>query len=257
MLAYPNIDPVFIHLGPLQIRWYGVAYVLGVVLGMRLAYPSLRRLGLSRDAIWDFPTYLILGIVLGGRLGYVCLYDLPYFIEHPAQIIAIWQGGMSYHGAALGTVAATGLFARRHRISMWSILDLLAWGSTIGIGFGRMANFINGELFGRITAVPWGIVFPEGGPLPRHPSQLYEAFGEGVVLFIILSLLRRYGKLKDGQLFGGYLMGYGAIRFCIEFFREPDSQVGYLFGALTMGQLLCITMVLGGAVCFRLRRSLR
>ena len=257
MLAYPNIDPVFIHLGPLQIRWYGLAYVFGVVLGMKLAYPSLRRLGLDRDSIWDFPTYLIIGIVLGGRLGYVFLYDLSYFMGHLSKVFAIWEGGMSYHGAALGTVISTYFFAQRHRVSLWPILDLLAWGSTIGLALGRVANFINGELFGRITTMPWGMIFAEGGPLPRHPSQLYEAFGEGLVLFITLGLLRRHGQLKDGQLFGCYLMGYGAIRFCVEFFREPDYQIGTFFGLLTLGQLLCITMFLSGAIVFRVRRSLR
>jgi len=253
MLAYPNIDPVLLHLGPLQIRWYGIAYVAGIFLGMRLAVSSFRRLGLSRDAIWDFPSYLVSGILLGGRLIYVAVYDPGYFIAHPLQIFAIWQGGMAYHGAALGAVVATGLYSRRYLISIWPLLDVLGWASTIGIGFGRLANFINGELYGRVGEVPWAMVFPDAGNLPRHPSQLYEALGEGLLLFILLSLFRRKLDLEPGQLFSCYLMGYGAIRFVIEFFREPDLQVGYWFGALTTGQLFCALMVLAGAICYRIR----
>lgn len=253
MLAYPQIDPIFLTLGPLQVRWYGMAYLAGVIGGIAVAYRSLRALGLSKDAIWDFPTFLILGILLGGRFGYVLVYDLSFFLQNPLHIFAFWKGGMSYHGAALGSVIAVWVFARRNKVAYWSLLDLLGWASTIGIGLGRIANFINGELYGRITSLPWGMIFPEGGMLPRHPSQLYEALGEGLLLFLGLDLLRRYGKLRPGQLFGVYLMGYGAIRFGIEFLREPDSQIGYFFGALTMGQLLCALMVLMGAVCFRLR----
>lgn len=230
-----------------------MAYLAGILGGMALAYPKLRALKLSKDAIWDFTTFLILGMLLGGRLGYVLIYDFGYFFSNPAEIFAFWKGGMSFHGAALGCVGAVIWFSKKNKITAWSMLDLLGWASPLGIGLGRIANFINGELVGRVTTVPWGIVFPDAGPLPRHPSQLYEALGEGLILFILLSIAMRNLRLKNGQLFGLFMMGYGGIRLGIEFFREPDIQVGYFFGALTMGQILSVLMVVLGVVCYRLR----
>ncbi len=253
MLAYPYIDPVAFSVGPLAVRWYGIAYILGFYLGAKVAFPQLIRLGMSKSEVWDYVTFLMLAILIGGRLGYVLIYDPGYYVSNPLQVVAIWQGGMSYHGAAFGTVFATAWVARAKKLPVWGLLDALGWASTIGLGLGRIANFINGELVGRVTGVPWGKVFPNQGPFPRHPSQLYEAFGEGLVLWIILALANRNGRFQKGQLFAIYLMGYGAIRFGIEFFREPDSQVGYWFGALTTGQVLCTAMVVGGAIIFRLR----
>jgi len=211
-----------------------------------MAKPSLQGLGLSNDAVWDLPTYLIIGILLGGRIGYVVFYDAAYYLAHPLHVISVWEGGMAYHGGALGAVAASWLFARRHRIPILPLLDVMGWVSTIGIGLGRVANFINGELVGRVADVPWAMIFPNNGDVARHPSQLYEALGEGVVLFALLSLIRRSKRLIPGQLFGTYLVGYGVIRFGLEYFREPDIQKGFVLAQLSMGQVLCSLMVVGG-----------
>lgn len=260
-MVFPDISPVLIQIGPIAIRWYGMAYIAGILLGFRLVGNALFMLGLNKDKVYTMMTWLIVGIFLGGRMGYVLFYDLLYYTQNPAQILAIWQGGMSYHGAALGCMGALYLFAKQTRVSYLSLLDLLGFASTIGIFFGRIANFINAELYGRVTSVPWGVVFPTGGPFPRHPSQLYEACGEGLFIFLMLWGIQRYrgylGRpLKPGVLFSYYLLLYGSVRFIIEFFREPDSQLGYLFGMFTMGQLFCIAMVLLGAGIFSYVRSM-
>jgi phosphatidylglycerol:prolipoprotein diacylglycerol transferase len=251
MITYPNIDPVLVSIGPLTIRWYGVAYLIGILTAMVYLRSVLAyALGLSRDQQTSLMTTVLIGIILGGRIGYILFYDIIYFWHNPFQIIAIWNGGMSYHGGGIGAMVALFVFSSVHHVSFKKLLDCLAIGATFGVFFGRMANFINGELYGRITDVSWAMVFPAGGPLPRHPSQLYEAFFEGVVVFVILRVILKYIDLKPGQLFGIYWLCYATFRFVIEFFREPDHHIGLLWGGLSMGQILCLVMGIGGVVMY-------
>ena len=246
MISYPKIDPVIMSFGPIQVRWYGLAYIVGVLLALRYLIPVFKKqFSFNEDQRSTVVVAVVLGIMLGGRLGYILFYDLSYYLSHPFQWLAIWNGGMSYHGGALGAVLAMVYVSKRYRVSLLSLLDVLGIGSTFGLFLGRIANFINGELYGRITTVSWGMVFPGGGGLPRHPSQLYEAFFEGVVIFVTLHFLRKTVALKPGQLFGVYLLEYGLFRFIIEFFREPDAHLGSVLGWLTMGQLLCVIMMVG------------
>lgn len=248
MLNAPQIDPVLFHLGPLAVRWYGLMYLLGFVAAFfiisRLA--PRRQLPLDKDAVSDLLFYGVLGVILGGRCGYVLFYNFPYFLDHPRQIFAVWQGGMSFHGGLIGVVVAILLYCRRHAIAALPLADILVIAATIGLGLGRIGNFINGELWGRVTTLPWGVVFPAAGPQPRHPSQLYEAFLEGPVIFFLLYWLFSR-KVRNGAVFFSFLIFYGVGRFIIEFFREPDQQIGFLWGGATMGQLLCLTMILLGS----------
>ena len=246
-LSYPNIDPVLIEIGPLAVRWYALAYVAGILLG----YGYIKKLNARMDAplltskqLEDLILWAILGIILGGRLGYVLFYNADYYLEHPAQALQIWKGGMAFHGGMLGVIAAFYLFARRTKVAYLTLMDLIAAAAPIGLFFGRLANFINGELYGRVTDVPWAMVFPRGGELPRHPSQLYEAGLEGLALFVILYGMIRSGALQIPGLVGGmFLVGYGASRALVECFREPDAHLGAVLGPLTMGQLLSLPMV--------------
>lgn len=257
-LPFPAIDPVLIHVGPFAIRWYALAYIVGIFLGWwyakRLARnPRLWGPGgapMTPTDLDDFVVWAAVGIVGGGRLGYVLFYDLPHYLQNPLDILAVWSGGMSFHGGFLGTVIAMVIFAKRRGIPVWSLIDVVAPGVTIGLLLGRIANFINGELFGRITDMPWAVTFPAGGDLPRHPSQLYEGLLEGLVLFLVLRLLtHRYHKLASpGFVSGAFAVGYGLARTFSEFFREPDIQIGYLAGGLTMGMLLSIPMIIAGIV---------
>ena len=255
-LPFPAIDPVLIQLGPFAIRWYAIAYIAGIFI----AWWYTRRLA-ANPRLWgaagaplkasdldDFVVWAAVGIVVGGRTGYVLFYDLAHYIADPADIVAVWHGGMSFHGGFLGMMLAMGLYARRHAIPFWSLVDTIATAAPVGIFFVRLANFVNGELFGRVTDVPWAMVFPEGGPLPRHPSQLYEAALEGIVLFVFLRVLtHRFHRLATpGFISGAFAFGYGMARTFVEFFREPDVQIGYLAGGLTMGMLLSIPMILFG-----------
>lgn len=262
MIIYPNIDPVLIEIGPLAIRWYSLSYVAGIVLGCLYADrlnktpPTQKNL----KVFDDFMTWVILGIILGGRMGYVLFYNFSYYIENPLESLHIWQGGMSFHGGFIGVVIATLLFCRKNKVQVWPLLDLAACAAPIGLFFGRVANFINGELYGRVTDVPWAMVFPNGGPEPRHPSQLYEAFLEGLLLFTVFLLLAKYTKIrqKPGVLSGLFLCGYGLSRFIIENFRQPDEQIGYLFGNITTGQILSVPMILlgvGVVVFFRKKHA--
>ena len=248
MLNAPQIDPILFHLGPLAVRWYGLMYLLGFVAAFfiisRLA--PRRQLPLDSDAVSDLLFYIVLGVILGGRCGYVLFYNFSYFLEHPLQIFAVWQGGMSFHGGLTGVIIATLIYCRRHAIAILPLADILAIAATIGLGLGRIGNFINGELWGRVTTLPWGIVFPAAGPQPRHPSQLYEALLEGPVIFSLLYWLFSR-KARNGSVFFSFLIIYGVGRFIIEFFREPDQQIGFLWGGATMGQLLCLTMILLGS----------
>lgn len=257
-LPFPMIDPIILQVGPLAVRWYGLAYVTGILLGWWYA----RRL-VSNNSIWggkpapfgkidldDFLVWAALGIVLGGRVGYILFYDLARYLNNPAEIFAVWRGGMSFHGGALGTLVAMIMFSRSRGFSTLSLMDVIATVSTFGLFFGRIANFINAELWGRVSDVSWAVVFPNGGELPRHPSQLYEAVLEGLVLFLILRILIfTGGKLaKPGFIAGAWIFLYGISRIVVEFFRQPDAHIGYLAGGwLTMGMVLSIPMLMVGA----------
>ncbi|QCI97313.1 prolipoprotein diacylglyceryl transferase [Agrobacterium larrymoorei] len=267
IMPFPNIDPVAIAIGPVSIHWYGIAYVVGILLGWYYA----RKLSIT-DRLWphekspvtpvhldDFIVWAAVGIVLGGRLGYVFFYDLPAVMANPVRAFEIWNGGMSFHGGFLGTTIAMYLFARRNGIPVWSMFDIIAAVAPIGLLFGRIANFINGELWGRLTDVPWAVVFPTGGPFARHPSQLYEAALEGLALLIVLSILIYGFKAlkKPGTITGTFVAGYALSRIFVEFFREPDAQIGYLAGNwLTMGMVLSTPMFAFGIwAIFRARRA--
>jgi phosphatidylglycerol---prolipoprotein diacylglyceryl transferase len=246
-IPYPNIDPVFLRLGPVQLRWYGLMYMLSFVLGYfalkRLA--RMRKLDLSTDDLYDLLFYLILGVMIGGRLGYVLFYDLGSYLGNPLSIFAIWQGGMSFHGGFVGVVLATILVTRRKGWNFWEIADLVCAAVPIGLGLGRIGNFINGELFGRPSTLPWAMVFPEGGSTPRHPSQLYEALLEGLVLFLILRWIYKENFYR-GTVFWALVAFYGLFRFLVEFAREPDAQIGFDLGPFTRGQLLTVPMLVIG-----------
>jgi len=249
VLPYPQIDPVFLRIGPVQLRWYGLMYMLSFILGYfilkRLA--NKRKLSLSSDDLYDLLFYLILGVMIGGRLGYVVLYDLHNYLLQPLSILAIWQGGMSFHGGFIGVLVAVAWICKRKGWNFREIADLVCVGIPIGLGLGRLGNFINGELFGRPTNVAWAMVFPDGGSVPRHPSQLYEAILEGLVLFLILSWMYRK-NLPPGTVFGGFLFFYGLFRFVVEFFREPDAHIGLDVGPFTRGQLLTVPILVAGLV---------
>lgn len=250
VLTYPEIDPIIFQIGPLALRWYALAYVAGLVLGWRYMLRLNARAGLmAAEAIDDFLVWCTLGVILGGRLGYVLFYNLPYYAENPLQVLMVWQGGMAFHGAVLGVAVAEVLFAGRRKIALLNLTDLVACAVPIGLFFGRIANFINGELFGRVGEAPWVMVFPGGGPLPRHPSQLYEAALEGAVLFVLLVwLVRRFDALaKPGLATGVFLIGYAGARMLVEQFREPDAHIGTLAAGTTMGQWLSLPMAAAGA----------
>ena len=248
-IPFPAIDPVAIAIGPFAIRWYALAYIAGLLLGWRycLALADRGPRLVRRRDVDDFLVWATLGVVLGGRLGYVLFYKPGYYIEHPLEALYVWHGGMSFHGGALGVIAAIWLFARGRGIPKLAFADIICAAVPIGIFFGRIANFINGELFGRVTDVPWAMAFPGGGPLPRHPSQLYEALCEGLLLFLLLFLAERRGaRLYPGMISGLFLAGYAVARMSGELFRQPDVQFGYLIFGTTMGQLLSIPLLVAG-----------
>ncbi|MCX8133818.1 MAG: prolipoprotein diacylglyceryl transferase [Roseococcus sp.] len=253
MLPFPMIDPVAVQIGPIGIRWYALAYIAGIVIGWRLA----RRLveaapaaGTARQ-MDDFVTWATLGIILGGRLGYVLFYRPGHYLQHPLEALMLWQGGMAFHGGALGVILAALWFCRREGLSPLAFGDRVAVVVPIGLFFGRLANFINGELWGRQTDLPWAMVFP-GDPaqLPRHPSQLYQAGLEGIALFALMLLLwsRPANRARVGLLTGALIAGYGVARSIGELFRQPDAHLGFLLGGATMGQLLSLPMIAVGAV---------
>ena len=248
-MHFPAIDPVFLRLGPLQFRWYGLMYVIGFLASYFLIRNEARRRKLSMDneAVADFIFCLALGVVLGGRLGYVLFYDLGSYLSNPLRIFAIWQGGMSFHGGLLGVAVAGLWYARRFQLPYLQLADLVALATPVGLGLGRIGNFINGELFGRPTTAAWGMIFPDGGPLPRHPSQLYEALLEGVVLFFLVRFLARRFQ-APGTAIAAFLGGYGLFRFVVELFRQPDSQLGLYWGFFSMGQLLSLPLFLAGGI---------
>ncbi|MCB4822333.1 prolipoprotein diacylglyceryl transferase [Roseicella aerolata] len=250
-LPFPVIDPVLVQIGPLAIRWYALAYIIGIVLGWLLArrITALSPAVATRPQVDDFVTWATLGIILGGRLGYVLFYRPGHYLSHPLEILQVWQGGMSFHGGALGVILALVLFCRQQRIDLLAFADRVTSVVPIGLFLGRLANFINGELWGRVTDMPWGMVFPTGGPEPRHPSQLYQAGLEGLLLFALLQFLVHQPAIRArrGFVAGAFLAGYGVARFIGEFFRQPDAFLGFLFAGATMGQLLSVPMILAGA----------
>jgi phosphatidylglycerol:prolipoprotein diacylglycerol transferase len=255
VVAFPVIDPIIfeITLGPLSfaLRWYALAYIAGIVGGWWLARPlvELSPRAASREQLADAVTWITLGIILGGRLGYVLFYRPGYYVTVPWEALFVWQGGMSFHGGMLGVAIAMLWFCRRERLDPLLLTDRVATVVPIGLFLGRLANFINGELWGRVSDVPWAMVFPYGGPEPRHPSQLYQAFLEGICLFALLQALVRVPSVRarPGMLCGVFLAGYGVARVIGEVFRQPDENLGFLFGGVTMGQLLSLPMVAVGA----------
>lgn len=250
-MQLPHIDPVFLRLGVLEFRWYGLMYILGFVGAYFVINVEARRrkIPLSRDDVADMIFAVALGVILGGRTGYVLFYNLPEYAAHPLKVFAVWEGGMSFHGGFIGAIIGGYWFAAKKHIDRFIIADLCSMATPIGLGLGRIGNFINGELYGRITTVPWGMVFPDprAGGLPRHPSQLYEAFLEGPVLFLILWGLGRKER-PAGVTFWALIAFYGMFRFVVEFFREPDIQLGFFMGGFSMGQLLSLPMALAGFI---------
>ena len=257
-IAFPVFNPIALQIGPIAIRWYALAYICGIVLGWIYARSLVKKERLwggpapiSLVQLDDFILWVTIGIIVGGRTGYVLFYNPAFFVQHPAEIFQLWNGGMSFHGGFLGCVAAVMLFARSNGISILSLGDITTAVGPIGVFLGRIANFINSELWGRTAddSVPWAMVFPNGGPLPRHPSQLYEAGLEGILLFTILAVMIRMGALKrPGLILGSFIAIYAFARITGEFFREPDPQLGFLWGGLTMGMLLSVPMIIAGAI---------
>lgn len=253
VIPYPEIDPVLVQLGPLAIRWYALAYIAGLVIGWQV----IRRLCeqppkvLTPTKIDDFLLWAALGVILGGRLGYVLFYKPGFYLANPLAILTLWEGGMSFHGGFLGCVVAVMWFARKNGISILSLGDVVTAVGPIGLFLGRLANFINSELWGRVAdpSLPWAVFFPNGGPNPRHPSQLYEAFLEGILLFAVLAVMIRMGALRrPGLILGSFIAIYALARIAAELFREPDPQLGFLWGGLTMGMLLSVPMIIAGII---------
>ncbi len=255
-MPFPNIDPVIFEIGPFALRWYSLAYIVGLIVGWKymlrlIAAPRLwahNTPPAKEQELDDFLLWLTLGVILGGRLGYVLFYDIGFYLANPSAVLAVWQGGMSFHGGMVGVLCVTLIFARARKISILSLGDMISITAPFGLLLGRGANFINSELWGRVTDAPWGVIFPNGGPLPRHPSQLYEAALEGLVLLIVLNLLAwKFRALsRPGLLTGLFLIGYGSARIVIELVREPDAHIGFLFGSITMGQILSLPMMIVG-----------
>jgi phosphatidylglycerol:prolipoprotein diacylglycerol transferase len=267
VIPFPAFNPVAVSIGPLVIRWYALAYIAGILLGWIYARAILKSerawegpAPISLPDFDDFVLWITLGIILGGRIGYVLFYNLPFFIAHPLQIFELWTGGMSFHGGFAGSVIAVILFGRNRKLPIMSLGDIVCAVQPIGQFLGRLANFINGELWGRPSDVPWAMVFPGAGPLPRHPSQLYQAGLEGLLIFVVLAVMIRFGALKrPGLIVGTFAVLYGCTRIVGEIFREPDAQLGFLWGGLTMGMLLSVPMIAAGAliVLWAIRRPCR
>ena len=248
-MNFPNIDPIAFQIGPFAVHWYGLAYIVGIFGWWQYSLWLTKKFPLvSRKMVDDFLVWAIVGVILGGRLGYVLFYNPQKYMNNPIEIFQVWKGGMAFHGGLLGVVIATAIYAYRNRIYFLNFADLAVCGVPIGLFFGRLANFINGELYGRVTDTSWGVIFPHGGPFPRHPSQLYEGFLEGFILFVILA----YGALlthwprRRGLLTGIFLSGYALARILVECFREPDDFLGYFAGFLTMGQILSFPLLAFG-----------
>ncbi|MBM4348471.1 MAG: prolipoprotein diacylglyceryl transferase [Deltaproteobacteria bacterium] len=246
-----DFNPIMIDLGLIRVSWYGMMYVLGFIGSYLLVRYQMKKkdFGVSRVEVENLYFYLIIGLMAGARLGYVLFYDLKMYLSDPLGIFAIWRGGMSFHGGLIGVLLVGILFSWRNKKSFWKITDLIIVTAPIGLGLGRIGNFINGELYGRMTNLPWGMIFPRGGPHPRHPSQLYESGLEGGVLFLILWLLKDK-KLPTGGLLALFLSLYGLFRFFVEFFREPDAHIGFIIGPFTLGQVFSFIMIAGGTILY-------
>jgi phosphatidylglycerol:prolipoprotein diacylglycerol transferase len=256
MLQFPKINPNIIEIGPLKLRWYGLMYVLGFLAAYFLIgrQRRARHLGLQRSLLQDLLFSLAVGLIVGARLGYVLFYQFnnyAHYLKHPLEIIAIWHGGMSFHGGLIGAVLAGMIFCRRRQLPFWQAADVVIVTAPIGLALGRLGNFINGELYGRVSSVPWAMVFPGAGSEPRHPSQLYEAALEGVLLFTLLWLLKDR-DFRSGTMVCLFLGGYGVLRFLVEFFRQPDPHLGLLWGVLSMGQVLCVLMIIASTLLWLL-----
>lgn len=249
MMPYPHIDPVIFRIGPLAVRWYGLMYILGFAASYLLTKYQLKRrkLRIDKAQIDDLYFYLILGLIVGARLGYVLFYNLPFYLRNPLEAFVLWHGGMSFHGGLIGACVAAYLIIKRKGLDFFTMTDLIIPTCPMGLGFGRIGNFINGELYGKPSGVPWAMVFPEGGHIPRHPSQLYEALLEGFLLFIILWLYKDH-KRREGDVLALFLILYGLFRILGEVFRQPDLQLGYFLNVLSMGQILSACMVVTGVV---------
>jgi len=251
-----NFDPVAFQIMSFEIRWYSLAYILGIIIGWILCKKIfIKNLDINQK-FDDYITYLIIGIIIGGRLGYVLFYNFNYYINNIVDIFKIWQGGMSFHGGLLGIIIASILFAKKNNQDLFVYTDLVSLVAPIGIFFGRLANFINSELYGKVTEVPWAVTFVQVDNLSRHPSQLYEAFFEGIILFILLLYFRNKNFLaKPGLISGLFLIFYSVFRFCIEFFRVPDEQIGYLIFNLSTGQIISLVFIMIGTVVFYLKNE--
>ena len=249
MLTFPQIDPVIFSIGPVGLRWYSLMYIIGLAAVYYFFQRSSKKgtLHLNAQQIENVMLYGLIGMILGARLVYVFVYNFDHYISHPGEILATWKGGLSFHGAIIGIALAILVYCRKNNISFFNVMDHIVTVAPIGLGFGRIGNFINGELWGRVTDAPIGMVFPDGGPLPRHPSQLYESLFEGWILLAIMFLILKF-KPRPGVLSASFLLFYATFRFFIEFFREPDSQLGTVLGPFTMGQMLCAIMWTVGAV---------
>lgn len=249
-LSYPEISPIALSIGPLAIRWYSLAYLFGILIAWFLVLRNNRKydLGYTSQHIEDLAFYVTMGIIVGGRLGYVIFYGGEEMWLQPWKILELWKGGMSFHGGICGVIVAAWLYAKKYKFKFLAITDLVALYAPIGIFLGRIANFVNDELWGRVTNVPWAVRFPSGGYLPRHPSQLYEAFFEGILLFVILNYLWHFAKVrnKSGTVSAMFVLMYGLFRIGMEQFRQPDAQLGFYFEKLTMGQLLSIPFIIVG-----------
>ncbi len=252
MLHWPHFDPVALQIGPIAIHWYGLMYVLGFITIYTLARRQMVVRGewgtlVDAEHFEGLFSWLILGVVIGGRLAYVIFYNAPYYLAHPLHVFYVWEGGMSFHGGMLGPLVAGWWYCRKHKLPFLLIADRIFTVAPLGLAFGRMGNFINGELWGRVTDVPWGMVFPQAGPLPRHPSQLYELALEGLALFALL-WFTRHKDWPQGARVALFLVGYAVARIFCEQFRQPDPQLGFLFGPITMGMLLSSVMLVAGAI---------
>ena len=246
-----NFDPVAFQILSLEIRWYSLAYIIGIILGWAYCKKRLIKDQHILSLFDDFITYLIIGVILGGRIGYVLFYNLKYYLENPFEILMVWNGGMSFHGGLIGVVFATQLFSNKHKVNQFVFLDLVALSAPIGIFFGRIANFINSELIGKATNLPWSVQFILVDNIKRHPSQLYEAFFEGIILFILLRYFFRKNYVRNpGKISSLFLIFYSIFRFFAEFFRSPDFQVGYLIFNLTLGQLISVIFLIAGIFLF-------
>ncbi len=262
-LAFPEIDPIAIHFTEgFGIRWYALAYLVGILGGWFYASylaNKLKRDRPNKDDIDNLISWIVFGIILGGRFGYVLFYNLPEYLDDPLSIFYVWEGGMSFHGGFIGVLVAIAFYARQHKIPFFVLGDIFAAVAPIGLFFGRVANFVNGELFGRVSTMDWAVRFPHGGGVPRHPSQLYEALLEGALLFVVLFLLQRKESVRNttGVLSGVFIAGYGISRFIIEFFREPDMQIGFILEYFSLGQLLSLPMIMAGVYLVYYARSKR